>query len=87
MITDKECRWSNKMHPFLPVRKGVIDDVSKFDAPSFNLNAKQAEKMSPEGRILLEKAYEAMLDAGINPVLMRGKLWEISYLHSITQYN
>lgn len=72
MCTDKECRWSNQMHPNIPKRKGVIDDLNRFDAPCFNINSKQAEKMAPEGRILLEKAYEAILDAGINPKTMRG---------------
>lgn len=72
MITDEECRWSNAMYPKVPKSKGLVDDLDKFDAACFQANSKLAENMSSEGRVLLEKAYEAILDAGINPISLRG---------------
>lgn len=73
MITDEECRWPHAAYPKIPKRKGVINGINKFDAQCFYVNTKLAEKMSPEGRVLLEKAYEAILDSGIHPISLRGE--------------
>lgn len=72
MVSDAEYRVPDDLYQNIPKRRGIIDDLNKFDAAYFHLNAKQAEKMSPESRILLELATEAILDAGINPVSMIG---------------
>ena len=48
----------------LPKRNGKLKDISTFDARFFNVSPKQADKMDPGLRMLLEVSYEAILDAG-----------------------
>ena len=48
----------------LPTRSGKLKDLSKFDATFFGVHAKQANKMDPQLRMLLEVTYEAIVDAG-----------------------
>ena len=48
----------------LPRRNGKIKDLSAFDARFFGISPKQADSMDPGLRMLLETAYEAILDAG-----------------------
>lgn len=66
---------TNDLHVDVPNRRGVIDNLNKFDATCFHVSRKQAETMSPENRILLEVATEAIFDAGINPVSLRGMIF------------
>lgn len=40
------------------------DDISKFDAPFFNLTKKEAISLDPQQRLLLECTYEALENAG-----------------------
>lgn len=72
MITDVKCGENDDLQSNIPKRRGVVDNLNKFDAEFFHVTTKQAEKMSPENRILLEVATEAIFDAGINPVSLRG---------------
>lgn len=46
--------------------------LEKFDATFFGINAKQADVMDPQSRMLLESAYECIIDAGYNPAKIRG---------------
>lgn len=71
-ITDDDRRWSLD-HPEIPKRHGKIYNIEKFDASFFNIDYKQAHTMDPMCRMLLEHAYEAIVDAGINPKELRGK--------------
>lgn len=71
MVSDQNARWPH-YHPEIPTRMGNICDVDKFDAQFFGVHFKQAETLDPQGRMLLERAYEAITDAGINPRSMRG---------------
>lgn len=48
----------------LPKRNGKLNDVSHFDAAFFGVHPKQANTMDPQLRIMLEIAYEAILDGG-----------------------
>ena len=48
----------------LPKRNGKIKELSKFDATFFGVHPKQATYMDPQLRILMELAYEAIIDAG-----------------------
>jgi len=48
----------------LPRRHGKLKELKKFDAQFFGVTPKQANYMDPQVRILLEVAYEAMIDAG-----------------------
>lgn len=71
MVDDKEKRWPN-FHPEIPYRMGKIDGIEKFDAPFFSVGYKQANTMDPQSRLLVETAYEAIVDAGICPKSLRG---------------
>lgn len=59
-------------HPEIPQRTGKLNNVSKFDTLFFGVHFKQAQTMDPMCRMLLEHAYEAIVDAGINPKQLRG---------------
>lgn len=48
----------------LPKRNGKLKDISHFDAAFFGVHPKQANTMDPQLRLLLEIAYEAIVDGG-----------------------
>lgn len=72
MVTDREVRWSNSIWSELPKRKGIVSDVERFDATFFGIHAKLANKLDPQSRIMVELAYEAIIDAGVHPEELRG---------------
>ncbi len=43
---------------------GKLKEINKFDAGFFGMSSKKAESLDPGSRILLEKTYEAIVDAG-----------------------
>lgn len=71
MVDEKEKRWPN-YHAEIPARMGTIDELEKFDATFFGVPFKQTNTMDPQCRLLIETAYEAILDAGICPKSLRG---------------
>ncbi|XP_037348616.1 fatty acid synthase [Talpa occidentalis] len=71
MVTDDDRRWKAGLYG-LPRRSGKLKDLSKFDAAFFGVHPKQAHTMDPQLRLLLEVAYEAIVDGGINPAELRG---------------
>ncbi|XP_049523884.1 LOW QUALITY PROTEIN: fatty acid synthase-like [Dermacentor silvarum] len=71
-VTDDETRWP-RGHLGLPERLGKIRDLSQFDAQFFGVHPKQAHLMDPQMRLLLETAYEAIVDAGYDPATLRGR--------------
>lgn len=50
---------------------GVIKNLQKFDGSFFGIHSKQCNAMDPQGRLVLECAYEAIMDAGIHPQSLR----------------
>ncbi|KAL1486904.1 hypothetical protein MTO96_046764, partial [Rhipicephalus appendiculatus] len=71
-VTDEDTRWP-RGHLGLPERQGKIRDLTRFDAQFFGVHPKQAHKMDPQLRLLLETSYEAIQDAGYDPVTLRGR--------------
>jgi fatty acid synthase, animal type len=71
MIDDEENRWKH-FHHEVSRRTGKIRNLEKFDASFFSIRSRFAESMDPQGRILLENAYEAILDAGVSPQSLVG---------------
>ncbi|KAL4239386.1 hypothetical protein ACF0H5_000203 [Mactra antiquata] len=71
MVTEDDLRWKPGTYG-LPKRNGKLKDLSKFDASFFGVHPKQANSMDPQLRLLLEVTYEAIIDAGVNPDLVRG---------------
>lgn len=59
-------------HAEIPKAGGKLSGLSKFDAIFFGVHYKQAHTLDPMCRILLENAYEAIVDAGINPRQLKG---------------
>ncbi|KAJ4448698.1 hypothetical protein ANN_00088 [Periplaneta americana] len=71
LVTDDERRWIAE-HPEVPQRTGKLSDLRHFDASFFGVTSKQGQAMDPMCRNLLERAYEAVADAGANPRQLRG---------------
>ena len=51
---------------------GFIHDAADFDAAFFGISPKEARAMDPHQRLLLETAWEALEDAGVDPLTLRG---------------
>lgn len=51
---------------------GILKEIDKFDASFFGIVPKVADEVDPQGRILLETTWEAIVDAGVNPQTLRG---------------
>eukprot|EP00062_Callorhinchus_milii_P004539 gi/632943010/ref/XP_007886730.1/ PREDICTED: fatty acid synthase [Callorhinchus milii] len=71
MVTEDDRRWKPGLYG-LPHRNGKLKEISKFDAAFFGVHPKQAHTMDPQLRLILEIAYEAIVDGGINPSALRG---------------
>jgi len=71
MITDDGRRWTPGLYG-LPERAGKVKDLDKFDAEFFGVDTKEANLMDPQLRMMLELTYEAIIDAGVNPLTIRG---------------
>ncbi|KAJ8680788.1 hypothetical protein QAD02_016575 [Eretmocerus hayati] len=59
-------------HEHVPQRIGKCNDIEKFDRVFFGIHSKLCNALDPMARILLECAFEAVMDAGINPRTLRG---------------
>ncbi|KAK4877916.1 hypothetical protein RN001_010422 [Aquatica leii] len=71
MITSDNRRWL-PTNPEVPHRSGKINFVEKLDAGYFGIHHYQATQLDPMNRQLLERTYEAFLDAGLNVNEVRG---------------
>lgn len=71
MVDARQRRWPD-YNTEIPVRMGTIDDIEKFDATFFGVPFKQTNSMDPQCRLLIETAYEAIVDAGVCPKMLRG---------------
>ena len=49
-----------------------IDGIDRFDAPFFRIAPVEARLLDPQQRLLLETSWEALEEAGIDPVRLRG---------------
>ncbi|XP_074648828.1 fatty acid synthase-like isoform X2 [Tubulanus polymorphus] len=70
-VTEDDRRWTPGLFG-LPTRNGKLKDLTKFDASFFGVHPKQADTMDPQLRLMLEAAYESIVDAGVNPMILRG---------------
>ncbi|MFF0533612.1 type I polyketide synthase, partial [Nocardia amikacinitolerans] len=51
---------------------GFLHDAGWFDAGFFGISPREATAMDPQQRLLLETVWEALEDAGVDPVSLRG---------------
>ncbi|GAB3888006.1 hypothetical protein GCM10029964_054910 [Kibdelosporangium lantanae] len=51
---------------------GFLTGAAEFDAGFFGISPREALAMDPQQRLLLETSWEALEDAGIDPVSLRG---------------
>lgn len=70
-MVDDTRRWKLD-HPEIPKRHGKIYDIEKYDASFFGIQYDEANNMDPLIRIFMERAIEAIIDAGINPKDLEG---------------
>jgi polyketide synthase 12/myxalamid-type polyketide synthase MxaF len=67
-------RWTQGSVPGTdPIhRAGLLDDVAGFDAAFFGLSPREGAEMDPQQRLMLELSWEALVDAGIPAMDLRG---------------
>ncbi|WP_328407811.1 type I polyketide synthase [Nocardia sp. NBC_00403] len=53
-------------------RGGFLDAAGDFDAGFFGIGPREASAMDPQQRLLLEASWEALEEAGIDPISLRG---------------
>ncbi len=53
-------------------RGGFLDAVADFDADFFGISPREAAAMDPQQRLILEASWEALEDAGIDPLSLHG---------------
>ncbi|XP_066144651.1 fatty acid synthase-like isoform X2 [Euwallacea fornicatus] len=58
--------------PEMPSGFGLLKEKNKFDAGFFDVHKKEATPLSIFGKVILEKTYECILDAGLNPSDLEG---------------
>ena len=69
--------WSDFVEP-LPAsyadfgRAGFVEGIDRFDARFFGIRPIEARLMDPQQRMLLETAWQALEDAGIDPDRLKG---------------
>lgn len=53
-------------------RGGFIDEIDQFDSRFFRISPLEARSMDPQQRMMLETAWHALEDAGIDPDTLKG---------------
>lgn len=66
---------------------GYLDDIAGFDADYFGISPKEASRIDPQHRLLLECAAEAFDDAGIDPAVLAGSDTAVFIGISTNDYN
>ncbi|TDD94229.1 type I polyketide synthase, partial [Actinomadura rubrisoli] len=64
-------RWAGPL-PGGPAQGGFLDRVDAFDAGFFGIAPREAARMDPQQRLMLELAWECLEDAGIAASALRG---------------
>ena len=65
---------------------GFLDRVDEFDNHFFAISDREAERIDPQQRILLELAWESLEDAGLPPAALRGAKVGVFVGISLSEY-
>lgn len=65
LVTADSRRWKEQIDGIPPRFGKIKQDLGLFDNKFFTVHGKQAEKLDPQARLLLEVSYEALVDAGL----------------------
>ncbi|MCB9797900.1 MAG: acyltransferase domain-containing protein, partial [Alphaproteobacteria bacterium] len=65
-------RWPEALPPELPRFGGFLDEVAAFEPGFFGISPREALHLDPTQRLLLECAWEALEDAGLDPTTLEG---------------
>lgn len=66
--------------------KGILENVTDFDAAFFNLSPREAEITDPQQRLFLECAWEALENASYDPKSYPGKIGVYGGISSFDNY-
>ncbi|XP_066251922.1 fatty acid synthase-like isoform X2 [Euwallacea similis] len=61
-----------RTHPEMPTGFGLLKEKDKFDAGFFDVHKREATPLNILAKAVLEKCYECILDAGVNPSDLEG---------------
>ncbi|CAG9791620.1 unnamed protein product [Diatraea saccharalis] len=66
-------RWKDYKYPELPDKYGRITGLDRFDAQFFTVFYNLAQSLDPIAKKIIEHTYQAIYDAGVNPIELWGK--------------
>ncbi|MCX7114351.1 MAG: beta-ketoacyl synthase N-terminal-like domain-containing protein [Gammaproteobacteria bacterium] len=72
MVTSDSRRWPVEYQETPPYFGKIKQSLDQFDGLFFGIPGKQAEKLDPQLRLLLETSYEALVDAAISSDEIKG---------------
>ncbi|QKV96583.1 SDR family NAD(P)-dependent oxidoreductase [Streptomyces sp. NA02950] len=65
---------------------GFLDTATEFDADFFGISPREALGMDPQQRLVLETAWQALEDAGIDPTGLRGSAAGMFFGAEVQEY-
>lgn len=71
LVGDPENRIKFKFHN-ISGNFGLMKNLDKFDYEAFFIPLFAASKTDPQGYIVLERVFEALIDAGVSPSSLKG---------------
>ncbi len=61
-----------QQYPHIKIKGGFLKDISQFDASFFRISPLEAESIDPQHRILMQVAYHALENAGLDVKKLTG---------------
>ncbi|XP_050431818.1 fatty acid synthase-like [Adelges cooleyi] len=77
MVTSNDCRWNKNDWPGVPTATGKVSVAQKLDDTFIGINSRIVKQMDPLTRVLIERSFEAVIDAGLNPKSLNGSMTSV----------